>query len=130
MNVAWRIKSSGEGVAQLRENEVVLTNMNFKGKCHTCGKYGHKQSKCSKKNKSKEEKGNKKFMGKCNHCNKVGYKGVIYWEFKANKDKRPKNWKKKEEKEVGVLNLEVLLGCTKASAIEYKNSDVLFKIDM
>ena len=41
MNVAWRIESGREGVAQLGENEIVLMNMKFKGKCHTCGKYGH-----------------------------------------------------------------------------------------
>ena len=52
------------------------------------------------------------------------------WELEANKDKRPKNWQKKEEKEVGASNIEVLLGCTKASTIKYKNSEVLFKIDL
>ena len=74
MNVAWEIEATREGVAQLEENKVALMNTEFKGKCHTCEKYGHKQSKCPKKNKSKEEKGNKKFMGKCNHCSKVGHK--------------------------------------------------------
>ena len=38
MNVVWRIKSSGEGVAQVGESEVMLRNTEFKGKCHTCGK--------------------------------------------------------------------------------------------
>ena len=104
-------------------------NMEFQGKCHTCGKYGHKQSKSPKNNKSEKEK-EKKFMGKCNHCSKVGHKAVNCWELKAYKDKRPKNWKKKEEKEVEALSIEVLLGCNKASAIEYKNSKVLFEIDL
>ena len=32
MNVAWRIKAGREGVMQLGENKVALTNMEFKGK--------------------------------------------------------------------------------------------------
>ena len=43
MNVAWRIESGREGLVQVGEGEVVLTNMEFKGKCQTGGKYGHKQ---------------------------------------------------------------------------------------
>ena len=56
MNVAWRIKSCKEKVMQVGEGEVVLTNMEFKGNCYTCGKYGHKQNKVPKKNKSEEKK--------------------------------------------------------------------------
>ena len=52
MNVAWRIKSSGEGVAQVGESKVALNNTEFKGKCHIWGKYGHNQSKYPEKNKS------------------------------------------------------------------------------
>ena len=51
MNVAWRIKSDGEGVTQVGDGKVALMKMEFKEKCHTCEKYGHKQTKCSKKNK-------------------------------------------------------------------------------
>ena len=61
MNVAWRIKSD-RGVVQVGESEVALMNTEFKGKCHTCGKYGHKQNKCPEKDKSEEERENKKFM--------------------------------------------------------------------
>ena len=68
------------------------------------------KNKRPKKNKSKKEKGNKKFTGKCNHYGKVGHKATNCWEHEANIDKRPKNWKKKEEKEVGASNFEVLLG--------------------
>ena len=49
-------------------------------------------------------------MGKCNHYGKVGHKAAHCWEHEANKDKRPKNWKKKEDKEVGASYVEVLLG--------------------
>ena len=51
MNVAWKIKSGGKEVTQVQESEVVPINVEFKGKCHTCGK-GHKQNKCPEKNKS------------------------------------------------------------------------------
>ena len=51
-------------------------------------------------------------------------------EHEANNDKSPKNWKKKEEKEVGASNLEVLLGCTKISTIKYETNEALFKIDL
>ena len=99
-------------------------------KRNTCGTYGHKQKKCPKKNQSEEEKGNKKLMGKCNHCGKVEQKATNCWKHETNKDKRPKNWKKKEKKEVGALKIEVLLGSTKASTIKYENSEVLFKNDL
>ena len=74
----------------------------------------------SQEKKSEEEKGNKKFLDTCNHCGKAGHKAANGWKHKANKDKRPKNWKKKEDKEVGASNIEVLFGCTKTSAIEYE----------
>ena len=130
MNVGWRIESGIEGVLQVGEIKVVLTNTEFKGKCQTCGKYGYKQNKCPERKRSKEEKGNKKFMGMCNHWGIVGHKAVSCWTLEANKDKRAKNQKEKEEKEVGALNWEVLLGCIEASAIEWKNSKVLFKIHL
>ena len=76
MNVAWRIESNRAGVAQVGESRVAPMNTEFEGKCHTCGKYGQKQNKYLKKNKSEEEKGNKKFTGKCNQCCKVGHKAV------------------------------------------------------
>ena len=72
MNVAWRMKSGEEGVMQVGKGEVALTNMEFKKKNHTCGKYGNTQNKCPQKNKSEDEKGYKIFLGKCNHCSKVG----------------------------------------------------------
>ena len=60
----------------------------------------------------------------------MGHKAANCWDHEANKDKRPKNWKKKKDKEIGASNVEVLLGCTKTSAIEYETDEVLLKIDM
>ena len=115
---------------QVGEGKVALMNMKFKGKCHACGKYGHKQNKCTEKNKSEEEKGNKKFSGECNQCSKMGNKDANCLEHEANMANRPKNWKKKEDKKVGGSNIGILLGCTKTSAIEYEADEVLFKIDL
>ena len=86
MNVAWRMETGGEGVMQVGEGKVALKNMEFKGKCHSCGKYGHEQNKCPKKNKPEERKGKKKFSGACNNCGKVGHKSAICWEHEANND--------------------------------------------
>ena len=69
-------------------------------------------------------------MDKCNYCGKVRQKAGNCWGHEANKGKRPKNWKKKEDKEEGASNVEVLLGCTEASAIEYKTEEAIFKIDL
>ena len=75
MNVAWKFKSSREGVGEVGKSKVALTNKEFKGKSHTCGKYGHKENKCPKINNS-EEKGNKKFMGTSNHCGEMGHEAT------------------------------------------------------
>ena len=69
-------------------------------------------------------------MSKRNYCIKVGHKAANCWKLEANKDKRLKNWEKKEEKEVGASNIEVLLECTKASTIDYTSSEPLFEIDL
>ena len=56
----------------------------FKGRCHKCGKWGHKSVDCRSKkqdggggynNNKKRKKGNfNKFTGRCHYCNKVGHK--------------------------------------------------------
>ena len=40
-------KCGSEGVMQVGECKIMLTKMEFKGKCYTCEKYGHKQNKCA-----------------------------------------------------------------------------------
>ena len=56
----------------------------------------------------KKKKETRNLQASANHCSKVGCKAANCWEHEANKDKRPKSWKKKEEKEVGASNIEVL----------------------
>ena len=55
----------------------------FNGKCNFCGKKGHKEKDCWKKNGG-GPRGNgfnsRKFKGKCNHCGKVGHKEADCWE--------------------------------------------------
>ena len=60
----------------------------------------------------------------------MGHKAANYWEHEAYKDKRSKNWKKKEYKEVGASNVEILLGCMKTCAIKYETDNVLFEVDL
>ena len=60
----------------------------------------------------------------------MGHEASNCWEHEANKDERPKNWKKKEEKEVEASNIEILLGCTKTSTVKYENGEVLFENDL
>ena len=60
----------------------------------------------------------------------MGHKAKNCWEHEANKDRRPKNWKKKEDKEERASNIEVPYGCTKTIMIEYENSKVLFEIEL
>ena len=48
------------------KKEVALFAGGFKGKCHNCGKLGHKSSQCRQKRS--------KFNGNCNYCGKKGHK--------------------------------------------------------
>ena len=107
----------------------MLANTELKGNCHTCGEYGHKQTKCTEKNKIEEARGNKKFSSTCHHCSKMGCKAANSWKHEAYKDKRTNNWKKKSDIDVGGSNDEVLLGYTDINSVESEADEVLFKID-
>ena len=50
MNISGRIKAGGKGVMQVGEGKVALTDTEFEGKCHTCGKYAQTK-KCPEQNK-------------------------------------------------------------------------------
>ena len=74
-------------------------NLEFKGTCHLCGKYGHKQNKCPEMNLSEEGKGKKNFWHI--QCGKVRCKAANCWKHETNIDNMPKNWKEKEERHKG-----------------------------
>ena len=67
LNITLIFESDSKRVTQVGESKVALTNIEFKGKCHTYEKYGHKQNKCPEKNKTKEGKENEKFSGRHHH---------------------------------------------------------------
>ena len=85
----FRDDSDSEG-----EERALFAGGKFKGRCHYCGKFGHKASECRKK-KSDNEKGatsekSKRFDGKCNFCGKYGHKEKDCWE-KHGKPERKRN---------------------------------------
>ena len=51
----------------------------FKGKCHKCGKMGHKSYQCDEKEANSNER-SRKFNGKCHQCGKYGHKKVDCWQ--------------------------------------------------
>ncbi len=74
------------------EERALFAGGKFKGRCHYCGKFGHKASECRKK-KNDNEKGttsekSKRFDGKCNFCGKYGHKEKDCWEKHGKPDRR------------------------------------------
>ena len=56
------------------EKEKAMFSTQFKGKCHNCGKIGHKSPDCPDKKKKSKNQGGYKFRGKCRFCGKLGHK--------------------------------------------------------
>ena len=85
-------KNNYDGNEKLVKEEKVLKmgfKKQFKGKCHVCGKIGHKGTDCwtLDGNKDKRPTGyndrndsnrNYKFNGNCNYCDKKGHKEADY----------------------------------------------------
>jgi len=81
-------KKNDDGNDKLVKEEKALKTVfkkQFKGKCHVCGKIGHKGTDCWTLDRNKEKRptryndkndGNKnyKFNGNCNYCDKKGHK--------------------------------------------------------
>jgi hypothetical protein len=91
--------------AQPTEQALVAhnTKRQFKGRCHTCGRYGHKSAEC-KERKNNTDESNKQggstnsttdtFKGYCNYCGNKGHKEVvcrIKARAEANRGKRNEN---------------------------------------
>jgi hypothetical protein len=98
--------------------EKALNVVQFKGRCHNCGKYGHKGAKCQNK-MSNGSNGNQKggarsngksggFKRNCNHCKKYGHKAVDCFAKKKEQEKEQANnaIRGKNNKEVILLALE------------------------
>jgi Zinc knuckle len=86
MHQHWRtIKNNKK---EKSEDDEELTLSAFDGKCHNCGKKGHKSADC-RSGKSARGK-SKKFSGKCNTCGKSGHMAKSCWEDEANAHLRPK----------------------------------------
>jgi hypothetical protein len=96
-----------------------LNAVQFKGRCHNCGKYGHKGANCRNKTyngSNGNHKGGTKtngksggFKGNCNHGKKYGHKVVdCYTKKKEQGKEQAKNavGGKKQDKEVILLALE------------------------
>lgn len=81
------------------EEESALFVKAFKGRCHSCGKWGHKGSECQEKAKdtnlgfkqSKGHNGKPKFDGECNYCKKYGHREVDCFKKKREQGKPAEN---------------------------------------
>ena len=74
------------------EAETALFSKQFKGRCHKCGKWGHKSTDC-KENKGGERnsgggnnRGGQRTSKKCTHCGKTGHTIETCWK-KQREDK-------------------------------------------
>ena len=85
-------------MVQVGEIKVALTNTEFKGKCCTCGKYGHKQNKYLKKNKSEEEKGNKTFQASATTVVRWGIRPSIAGNMRLIKTRDPRIGRRKKKR--------------------------------
>ena len=83
----------------------------FKGRCYTCGNFGHKSANCpSKKNDSESDPRKKRLNVKCTHCGRWGHKYTDCWYYKKQQDRQKNNGESinvtsetKEEKDVALI---------------------------
>ena len=65
------------------DEKALFAGGKFKGRCHYCGKFGHKASECRKKkndNSKENTSRSRRFNGKCNFCGKPGHREKDCWE--------------------------------------------------
>ena len=68
----------------------------FKGRCYTCGNFGHKSTDCPNKKNDSENGTNKKrkrFNGRCTHCGRWGHKRPDRWYCKKEQERQNSNSK-------------------------------------
>jgi hypothetical protein len=97
LNLQFERLHMGEDDNNSTDGEKLLNAVQFKGRCHSCGKYGHKEADCRNKtsNGSNDRyKGTVKmngkcggFKGNCNYCNKYGHKAADYFIKKKEQGK-------------------------------------------
>ena len=104
------------------DQKALFAGGKFKGRCHYCGKFGHKASECRKKkmdNGQENHNRGKWFSGKCNFCGKIGHREKDCWKKhgkpgeKVNDDDENANnavepVQTEEEEEMALLGLEEL----------------------
>ena len=76
------------------EDEGEFAGTTFQGICYNCGKPGHRAVDCKAPRKK-----NNRFQGTCNLCGLRGHKRADCWEDERNKDRRPRNWKSRNNSE-------------------------------
>jgi hypothetical protein len=63
-----------------RDSEQALVFGQFKGKCHNCGKIGHKATNCYLKKEKQNMENNKQVI--CHYCKKPGHKKTDCFKLK------------------------------------------------
>ena len=117
------------------DEKALFAGGKFKGRCHYCGKFGHKASECRKKkmdNGQETQNRGKRFTGKCNFCGKIGHREKDCWkkhgkpgEKANNEDDNANNAVEsehieEEEEETALLGLEAK---TSQEKVEKQTSD-------
>ena len=86
------VESDGKrGPSNGKGSETALFAGGFKGRCHKCGKIGHKSPDCKEKKEAQGGKEVDKGSVKCFHCGKKGHKSFQYWDNPNGKNFRKKN---------------------------------------
>ena len=85
------VKSSGT------EGEILLFGQ---GVCYSCGSPGHCANEYPKRRyQMKTQVRTHSFQGKCSTCGVKGHRSKDFWTKEANKDRRPVNWKRGNDKQ-------------------------------
>ena len=104
----------------------------FKGRCYTCGNFGHKSTNCPNKKNDSENDANKmgkRHNGRCTHCERWGHKHTDCWYCKKQQE-RQKNSREsgnvtsetKAEKDIALIT-EIPSGSETALLCREMNED-------
>ena len=94
---------------QIAEGKVALTNTKLKGKYHSCGKNGHKQTKCpEKKIKQRKQKETRNFLAHATTMERQATSLQIAGNMRPTKTKDPRIGRRKV---TWKLELQTLRSC-------------------